>query len=75
MHSGHKLILMGLKKQGWCYYCRHSQQNNYIHRKTNYYCQSCGADMSLCSPITSCDYFEQHLSEGMPSPKYCKKER
>ena len=24
MHSGHKLILLGLKKQSWCYYYGHS---------------------------------------------------
>ena len=72
---GHKLISLGLKKQDWCYYCRHSWQDSYIHRKTNYYCQICGADKPLCSPTTSRDCFELHLFEGMPPPKYCKKER
>ena len=74
MCSGHKLISLGLKKQGWCY-CRHSGQDNCISRKTNYYCQLCGADKPLCSTTTSCDCFELHLSEGVLSPKYCKKER
>ena len=74
MCLGHKLIPLGLKKQGWCYYCRHSGQDNYICRKTNYYCQLCGANKLLCSPIASQDCFELHLSEGMVSPKYCKNE-
>ena len=66
---------LGFKKQGWCYYYRHSGQDNYIHKKPNYYCQLCGADKPLCSPTTSHDCFELHPSEGMLSPKYCKKER
>ena len=30
--SGLNLISQGLKKQGWCYYYGHSQQDKYIHR-------------------------------------------
>ena len=74
MCSGHKLISLGLKKQGWSYYCRYSGQDNYIHRKTSYYCQLCDADKPLCLPTTSCDCFELHLFGCMLSPKYCIKE-
>ena len=75
MCSGHKLISLGLKEQGWSYYCRYSGQDNYIHRKTNYYYQLCDADKPLCLPTTSCDCFELHLSGCMLLPKYCRKER
>ena len=48
MCSGHKLISLGLKKQGWCYYCRHSGQDNYIHRK-KITIDSCVVQISHCA--------------------------
>lgn len=72
---GHKLVSLGNRKQGWCYYCRHSQADDYIRNKTNFYCQLCGVDKPLCAPTTKRDCYELHLSNGMPSPKYRKKEK
>ena len=48
MCSGHKLISLGLKKQGWCYYWRHSGQDNYIHRK-KITIDSCVVQISHCA--------------------------
>ena len=54
MCLGHKLIPLGLKKQGWCYNCRHSGQDNYICRKTNYYCQSLARTVLNCIYLRAC---------------------
>ena len=30
LRSGHKVVSLGLKKQGWCYYCRYSRTDKYL---------------------------------------------